>query len=218
MENTSSSNEDIIEAVHSSNESNNQQINNDLVQTILKEINTAQQTEEIKQDSSLSHQQQQYIPLNMEQQPEVYREMPIIHSDQLKYSQSHNSQHPQHPQHPQHHQHHQHNQHHHHHQHNQHHQHHQHHQEQYYNQQPQIHQSVIDIINNDDNVYNRITRHLKDTIIIMLLFILLSCESTRSSCANCLPKFSNDGGLNVFGTTILSFILGIVYICIKQFI
>ena len=192
MESNSRTENNTEQISNESNNQNSQHINNDLVQTILKEINTAQQTEEIKQLPINS--QQQYIPLNVEQPPEIYKQQPIINVDPSQYHQQ------------------------------QHHQQHHHHnqlQQQYYQQyqqQPQIHQSVMDIINNDDNVYNRITRHLKDTIIIMLLFILFSCENTRSSCASSVPRLSNNDSLNIFGTIILSFILGIVYISIKQFI
>ena len=63
--------------------SNSEQINNDLVQTILKEINTAQQVEETKQLPT--HTQQQYVPLNMEQPPEIYKQQPTINMDPTQY-------------------------------------------------------------------------------------------------------------------------------------
>ena len=49
MESNSRTENNTEQISNESNNQNSQHINNDLVQTILKEINTAQQTEEIKQ-------------------------------------------------------------------------------------------------------------------------------------------------------------------------
>tara|TARA_B100001248_G_scaffold262526_1_gene259124 strand:- start:4215 stop:4823 length:609 start_codon:yes stop_codon:yes gene_type:complete len=89
-----------------------------------------------------------------------------------------------------------------------------------YNMQPNLYnQQMMDIINSEESVFNKLTKHLKETVIFMLLFILLSCETTRSACANHIPKLGTDtNSLNMFGTTLLAVIFGIIFAGIKQFI
>lgn len=88
-----------------------------------------------------------------------------------------------------------------------------------YNMQPYLYnQKMMDIINNEDTIFNKLTKHIKETFIVLLLFVLLSCETTRSACAINIPKLGNTNkSLNLFGTILLSVIYGIIYICMKQF-
>ena len=170
-----------------SNESTQQTIDNNLVQTILKEINNAQATAPEETSGS------PYIPNHQPQQtnlsPEIYKQYGVpyqgglhpgmVHQmrpEQLQQMQNPNMQ-----------------------------------DQHMYNSQ------IMDIIN-EDTLYNRLTKHIKETIIIMCLFVLLSCESVRSACATNIPKLgTEDNSLNMFGTVLLSVFFGLTYIIIKQF-
>ena len=78
---------------------------------------------------------------------------------------------------------------------------------------------MLDIIEGDNSIYNKLTKHLKETTFVVLLFVLLSCESLRTACANNIPKLNTtDDKLNIWGTILLSIIYGILYIGFRQFI
>jgi hypothetical protein len=80
-------------------------------------------------------------------------------------------------------------------------------------------QNMIDIMNNENSIYTKLSKHLKETIFVVILFMLLSCESLRTACAKNIPKLNTeDGNLNMWGTTLLSVIYGLIYIGGRQFI
>lgn len=173
-----------------------QNVDNNLVQTILKEINNAQGVNsETMQHPQVSQQQHTYqqIPSNVQfQMPqelpseiprEFQREFPKqVHPMQVNSPDYINSGGA-------------------------------------YNMQPYLYnQKMMDIINNEDTIFNKLTKHLKETFIVLFLFVLLSCETTRAACAANIPKLGNSNkSLNLFGTILLSVIYGIIYICLKQF-
>ena len=170
-----------------------QNVDNNLVQTILKEINNAQAINAEQAHApqvSQQHQTYQQIPSNVQFQmpqqdgPSEYpREFQKqVHPMQVTPSDYINSGGP-------------------------------------YNMQPYLYnQKMMDIINNEDTIFNKLTKHIKETFIVLLLFVVLSCETTRAACAANIPKLGNDNkSLNLFGTILLSVIYGIIYICLKQF-
>jgi len=177
-----------------------QNVDNNLVQTILKEINSAQSAQSaennkmpnLNQQPSTHHQPSfQQIPSNIQFQVpnEMHADIPRDYQHELPKQGypmnlgSHDYSNPQ------------------------------------FNMNPYLYnQKMMEIINNEETIFNKLTKHLKETFIVLFLFILLSCETTRSACATNIPKLGNsDKTLNMFGTILLSIIYGIVFICIKQF-
>lgn len=176
-----------------------QNVDNNLVQTILKEINSAQ-TANAENNQMPNHNQQippthqpsfQQIPSNIQFQVpnEMQADIPRDYQHELPkqgYPMNLGSQEYNNPQ---------------------------------FNMNPYLYnQKMMEIINNEETIFNKLTKHLKETFIVLFLFILLSCETTRSACATNIPKLGNsDKTLNMFGTILLSIIYGIIFICIKQF-
>ena len=78
---------------------------------------------------------------------------------------------------------------------------------------------MIDIIDGEDSIYTKLTKHLKETTFVVILFILLSCDNFRTSCAKNIPKLNTStGSLNIWGTVLLSLIYGLLYIGFRQFV
>lgn len=176
-----------------------QNVDNNLVQTILKEINSAQtanaennQVPNLNQQMPQMHQPSfQQIPSNIQFQlpTDLQGEIPREYQQELPkqgFPTNLNSPEYSNPN---------------------------------FNMNPYLYnQKMMEIINNEDTIFNKLTKHLKETFIVLFLFILLSCETTRSACATNIPKLGNsDKTLNIFGTILLSVIYGIIFICIKQF-
>ena len=181
-------------------EHNEPNVDNNLVQTILKEINNAGPNNSNESFQTTPQQMHAGIGNPANQSPEYYVQHPPIASGYMPAMMGQHASPQQGP--PQFEN-----------------------QQQYqqnpmYNMQTNLYnQQMMDIINSEESVFNKLTKHLKETVIFMLLFILLSCETTRSACANHIPKLGTDtNSLNMFGTTLLAVIFGIIFAGIKQFI
>lgn len=76
---------------------------------------------------------------------------------------------------------------------------------------------LTSLINNDNTVINRFVKNVRDMVLFMILLIVFSYCS-NSVAAN-MPIFATDSDktLNLLGISLISFIMSLLYIVIKQF-
>ena len=76
---------------------------------------------------------------------------------------------------------------------------------------------VMNLINNDNNIINRFVKNVKDMVLFMVLLITFSYLS-HTAAVN-MPIFATESEktLNLLGISLISFLMSVLYIVIKQF-
>ena len=92
-------------------------------------------------------------------------------------------------------------------------------QQQYQQQYPQINKPLLNNYLDSSTFFDRIVNHLKETIFVICLFILFTCDYVRNGISTAIPSLANENkNINILGTVLFSIIYGMVYICFRQFV
>ena len=83
----------------------------------------------------------------------------------------------------------------------------------------QINDPLLNNFTNYNTFFDKTINHLKETIFVICLFVLFNCDYVRASISNTIPSLANDNkNINILGTVLLSIIYGMLYICFRQFV
>ena len=76
---------------------------------------------------------------------------------------------------------------------------------------------IMNLINNDNNIINRFIKNVKDMVLFILLLITFSYLS-HTAAVN-MPIFATESEkkLNLLGISLISFLMSLLYIVIRQF-